>query len=57
MTGGGGARYRKDQIDGEERSAAFHKLLDITASTAEYLRQMAAAPFLQATGLHEDYLS
>ena len=54
-TGGGGARYRAADIEGDERNDAFHKLLDITGTVWEYVRLMAPAPVLEASHLHEDY--
>lgn len=55
VTGGGGAHYRAADIEGEERNEAFHKLLDLTGTVAEYMRLMESAPMLQASHLHEDY--
>ena len=55
VTGGGGARYHAEDIEGDERNEAFHKLLDITGRVSEYMRLMEQGPRLEATGLHEDF--
>ena len=55
VTGGGGARYHAEDIEGDERNEAFHKLLDITGRVLEYMRLMEQGPRLEATGLHEDF--
>ena len=55
VTGGGGARYHAEDIEGDERNEAFHQLLDITHTVSEYMRLMEQGPRLEATGLHEDF--
>lgn len=53
-TESGSIRYRKD-ASGEARRAALDKVIDIAGVTAEYMRQMEAAPVLKASGLHEEF--
>lgn len=54
-TEGGGVRYRKEDVASEARTEALDKVIDITRTTAEYMRQIEAAPFLKASGLSEEF--
>lgn len=51
----GGITYRGDNISTPERIAAKDKAYRIVCNTAEYMRQMAQAPSLKASGLSENY--
>ena len=53
-TEGGSIRYRKEDVASEARTEALDKVIDIAGVTAEYMRQMEAAPILKASGLDED---
>ena len=55
VTEGGSIRYRKEAVSGEDRRAALDKVIDIAGVTAEYMRQMEAAPVLKASGLSEEF--
>jgi hypothetical protein len=55
LTAGGGAQFREEYLDRDGGRAAFDRVTDIAASTAEYMRLMQAAPPLQATGLDSSY--
>lgn len=50
----GGIRYRKEDVASEARTEALDKVIDIAGVTAEYMRQMEAAPILKASGLDEN---
>ena len=54
-TESGSIRYRKEAVSGEARSAALDKVIDIAGVTAEYMRQMEAAPVLKASGLGDEF--
>ena len=51
----GAVRYWKEDVADDYRSAALNRVTDITKITAEYMRQMEAAPQLTASGLTGDY--
>lgn len=55
ITAGGGAQFRAEYLDREGGRAAFDRVTEIAATTAEYMRLMEAAPHLVATGLEGDY--
>ena len=55
LTAGGGAQFREEYLDRDGGRAAFDRVTDIAASTAEYMRLMQAAPPLHATGLDSSY--
>ena len=54
-TESGSIRYRKEAVSGEDRRAALDKVIDIAGVTAEYMKQMEAAPILKASGLSEEF--
>ena len=54
-TESGGIRYRKKDVTGEARTTALDKVIDIAGVTAEYTKQMEAAPILKASGLSEEF--
>ncbi len=51
----GGAQFRKEELDAEGASEAFHRALNVTEQTVAYLRLMESAPTLKARGLDGDY--
>lgn len=55
ITPSGGVRYREEEVSGEDRQAALDKVVDTAVQTAEYMRQMEAAPQLTAESLQGDY--
>ena len=55
VTAGGGIQYRKDEVDREGGSEALDRVIDMTATTAEYMRMLETAPPLKAQGLEGDY--
>ena len=55
VTAGGGIQYRKDEVDREGGSEALDTVIDLAATTAEYMRMLETAPPLQAQGLEGDY--
>ena len=55
ITAGGGAQYRAEELELDGAAEAFHQATEISATTAEYMRIMDAAPPLKATGLVGDY--
>ena len=54
-TESGGIRYRTEAVSGEVRRAALDKVIDIASVTAEYMKQMEAAPILKASGLEDEF--
>ena len=54
-TEGGSIRYRKEDVASEARTEALDKVIDIAGVTAEYTKQMEAAPVLKASGLSEEF--
>lgn len=54
-TEGGSIRYRKEDVASEARTTALDKVTDIVGITAEYMKQMEAAPVLKASGLSEEF--
>ena len=54
-TESGSIRYRTEAVSGEARRAALDKVTDIAGVTAEYTKQMEAAPILKASGLSEEF--
>ena len=52
---GGSIRYRKEDVASEARTEALDKVIDIAGVTAEYTKQMEAAPVLKASGLSEEF--
>ena len=55
LTAGGGAQFREEHLDRDGARAAFDRVTDIAATTAEYMRLMETAPPLKATGLDDSY--
>ena len=55
VTAGGGIQYRKDEVDREGGSEALDRVIDLAATTAEYMRMLETAPPLKAQGLEGDY--
>ena len=55
ITAGGGAQYRAEELEPDGATEAFHQATEISATTAEYMRIMDAAPPLKATGLGGGY--
>ena len=51
----GAVRYWKEDVADDRRSAALNKVTDVAKITAEYMRQMEAAPQLTASSLTGDY--
>ena len=51
----GAVRYWKEDVADDHRSAALNRVTDVAKITAEYMRQMEAAPQLTASGLTGDY--
>ena len=51
----GAVRYWREDAADDHRSAALDKAISITKTTAEYIRQLEAAPQLTASGLTGDY--
>ena len=47
----GGAQFRKEELDAEGASEAFHRALNVTEQTVAYLRLMESAPTLKARGV------
>lgn len=54
-TESGSIRYRKEDVASEARTEALDKVIDIAGVTAEYMKQMEAAPILKASGLDEKF--
>ena len=48
LTAGGGAQFREEYLDREGGRAAFDRVTEIAATTAEYMRLMETAPPLKA---------
>ena len=55
LTAGGGAQFREEHLERDGGRAAFDRVTEIAATTAEYMRLMEAAPLLVANGLEGDY--
>ena len=55
ITAGGGAQFRRDELEPESAGDAFQLATEIAHTTAEYMRLMETAPPLQAKGLDGDY--
>ena len=55
LTAGGGAQFREEHLERDGGRAAFDRVTEIAATTAEYMRLMEAAPHLAANGLEGDY--
>ena len=55
VTAGGGAQFREEHLEREGGRAAFDRVTEIAATTAEYMRLMETAPRLVAQGLEGDY--
>ena len=51
----GGITYRQENLSSPELEQAKDKVYEIVRTTAEYMRQMEKAPFLQAQGLEDRY--
>jgi len=51
----GGITYRQENLSTPELELAKDKAYEIVRTTAEYMRQMEQAPFLQAQGLEDRY--
>ena len=55
ITAGGGAQFRRDDLEREGAAEAFCRATDIAHTTAEYMRLMESSPPLRANGLDGDY--
>lgn len=55
LTAGGGTQFREEYLERDGGRAAFDRVTEIAATTAEYMRLMETAPPLKATGLEGDY--
>ena len=55
ITAGGGAQFRRDDLEREGAAEAFCRATDIAHTTAEYMRLMEYSPPLRAKGLDGDY--
>ena len=55
ITAGGGAQFRREELEPEGAGDAFQLATEIAHTTAEYMRLMETAPRLQAKGLDGDY--
>ena len=55
ITAGGGAQFRRDELEPESAGDAFQLATEIAHTTAEYMRLMETAPRLQAKGFDGDY--
>lgn len=55
VTETGGVQYWKKDVDGDIRTEALDRVVDTAKTTAEYMRQMEAAPQVTASGLTGDY--
>lgn len=51
----GGITYRQENLSTPELEQAKDKVYEIVRTTAQYMRQMERAPFLQAQGLEDRY--
>ena len=54
ITAGGGAQFRRDDLEREGAAEAFCRATDIAHTTAEYMRLMESSPPLRAKGLDGD---
>ena len=55
LTSGGWAQFQEEYLERDGGRAAFDRVSDIAAVTAEYMRLMETTPPLKATGLEGDY--
>ena len=55
LTAGGGAQFHAEDLERDGGRAAFDRVTELAAATAEYMRLMETAPPLKATGLSGDY--
>ena len=55
ITAGGGAQFRREDLEREGAADAFCRATDIAHTTAEYMRLMESSPPLRAKGLDGDY--
>ncbi len=55
VTDSGGVRYCQDDVVGDTRRAKLDRVINIAASTAEYVQLIAKAPQLKASGLEGDF--
>ena len=55
ITAGGGAQFRRDELEPEGAGDAFQLATDIAHTTVEYMRLMESSPPLRAKGLDGDY--
>ena len=55
ITAGGGAQFRREDLEREDAAEAFCRVTDIAHTTAEYMRLMESSPPLRAKGLDGDY--
>ena len=55
IASGGGAQFRRDELEPEGAGEAFQLATEIAHTTAEYMRLMETSPPLQAKGLDGDY--
>ena len=55
ITAGGGAQFRREELDAEGAGDAFQLATEIAHTTAEYMRLMETSPPLRAKGLDGDY--
>ena len=55
VTSGGGVQFRESELERDGAREAYHRLSDLAAETAQYLRLFDQAPTLKADGLSESY--
>ena len=55
ITAGGGAQFRREDLEREDAAEAFCRVTEIAHTTAEYMRLMESSPPLRAKGLDGDY--
>jgi hypothetical protein len=55
ITAGGGAQFRREELEPDGAGDAFHLATEIAHTTAEYLSLMETSPPLQAKELEGDY--
>lgn len=55
ITAGGGAQFRREELEPEGAGDAFQLATEIAHTTAEYMRLMENSPPLRAKGLDGDY--
>ena len=55
ITAGGGAQFRREDLEREDAAEAFCRVTEIAHTTAEYMRLMESSPPLRAKDLDGDY--